>query len=344
MNTTRSGLYLLILLLGSGRLAAQSPPAPISAEPPHMPLFAFEKVIQAENDRRERCPNYFSLADGWTAIVQRYDALGAPATGLGDRLTLRDHPLAGWWSAPQPACASAFAAPRAAPAGNPALQRQPNAEVGVFTRNLVIPPDWAQRPVFLRLQPLNCKVTLKVDQSPLLELPTSDSAVDFNVSSLLSPGPHEFHMIIERRNRALADGPAPLPGWSYAGMQEPAYLYCPPAVHILDFAATPVRDAESGADMLNLRAVVRNLSSAAPPPLKLEAYLLDPQGQRVFNRILALKVEPAAGQSATYTLTQRVPNPIRSTAEAPYRYAMLFALVEPGDRPVQVERMAVEFR
>lgn len=328
------GLFTLATF-AAPRAAAQS----ISVDLPHQPLRAFEKVIHAEKDRRERCPYYLSLSGDWGAIIQRFDAAGAPGTTPADRITLRDNPLAGWWIPPQINCQSET--PNAT--SQPAAPRA-NAEVAGFGRTVTIPDDWAGRSIFLRLESANCKLTLNVDQSPLQEIPASNGPLDLNLTALLRPGPHQLQIIIDRRLDATAASSQLDLGWQYVGLLDAPYLYCPPLIQILDYQATPTRDESTGADQLEITITIRNLSTAAPPQLKLEAYLLDETGHRVFNRILTQKLDTAPGQTAQHQLQQRVPNPHRSTPAAPYHYTLLFALVGEGDRPTHVERMPIEFR
>ena len=326
---------LLIVIQLVPHLAAQS----FSADPPHAPLFAFEKVVHAEKDRRERCPYYITLSGDWSAIIQRFDANGAPSAAPADRVTLRDNPLAGWWISPQfgcrtesPGATSQNANPRA------------NAEIAIFGRNVTIPDDWAGRNMFLRLEAANAKLAIKVDQSPLLEIPASAEPVDLNVTTLFRPGPHQLQVSIEKRLDPATGAGMFNQSWQYVGLIDAPYLYSPPTVQLLDHSAKTIRDEATGADLVEMTVTIRNLSNAAPPPLKLEAYLFDDSGHRVFNRILAMKIDTAPGQTSTHTLQQRIPNPHRSTPAAPYRYSLLFALVGEGDRPTQVERLPIEFR
>jgi beta-galactosidase len=217
----------------------------------------------------------------------------------------------------------------------------PNNTVNSYRRAFTVPKEWLGRRVLLTFDGANSFYQVWVNGQKVGMGKDSRTPVEFDITPFLSSGEN----LLAVENFRWCDGSylEDQDFWRMSGIFRDVYLWSPPEVHIRDFEVKTDLDVQYRDAVLSVSLVITNYSPS-PRGVSLEAALLAPDGREVkgVGRPQASRVEANGGSSAT--LSARVPNPLKWTAETPQLYKLLLTLKDEKNRVLEVIPANVGFR
>jgi beta-galactosidase len=212
--------------------------------------------------------------------------------------------------------------------------------VGSYRRTFTIPASWAGRRVFLTFGGVSSAFYVWVNGEKVGYAEDSRLPSEFDVTKYLKPGENSVAVEVYR----WCDGSymEDQDFWRLSGIFRPVTLVSRAPVHVRDFYAKPMLDAQYRDAVLHLKIEVRN-ASTRDEAVTVEASLTDDANKKVVGPI-AGRGTAAAGGEATIDLEQVVTNPKKWSAEEPNLYRLLLTLKDAKGKVVEVIPWRVGFR
>lgn len=216
-------------------------------------------------------------------------------------------------------------------------QRNP---VGSYRRTFSVPADWQGRQVFLVFNGVNSAYYVWLNGKMVGYSEDSRLPGEFNVTQYLTAGDNVLAVEVYRwcDGSYLEDQDF----WRLSGIFRDVELVARLPIHIRDFYARPVLDAEYRDATLKLNLKVRNASNT-DKTVVLETRLLDDKRNPVFRPIVT-NVTVSAQAETSLDLTQAVLNPKKWSAEEPNLYTLLLTLKNLAGDALETIPCAVGFR
>lgn len=215
--------------------------------------------------------------------------------------------------------------------------------VGSYRTTFTLPKDWDGREVFIHFDGVDSAFYLWLNGDKVGYSEGSRTPAEFNLTRRLRQGENLLAVEVYRYSDGsyLEDQDM----WRLSGIFRDVYLFSTPQLHIRDFFALPVLDADYRDAKLELTVNVRNYGHAAVPAAEVEALLYDPKGRRIDNADLALKRTPVnAGVDSVFKMTADVINPLKWSAETPHLYRLVIALKDADGKLIETVGCHVGFR
>ncbi|MBN2304077.1 MAG: DUF4981 domain-containing protein, partial [Anaerolineae bacterium] len=213
---------------------------------------------------------------------------------------------------------------------------------GSYRRTFSIPAEWDGRQVFLHFAGVDSACHVWVNGQQVGYSQGSRLPAEFNITSYLQPGDNTLAVRVYRWSDGsyLEDQDF----WRLSGIYREVYLWAAPSVHIRDFFVRTTLDADYRDAVLRLQTKITNYGAADAVGYTIEAMLYDARHRAVFDAPLTAQVTSAAGDEITLSLEQPVSDPYKWSAETPYLYHLLIALLDPAGGVVEIEECRVGFR
>ena len=212
--------------------------------------------------------------------------------------------------------------------------------VGSYRRTFEVPAGWEGRRVFLVFGGVSSAFYVWVNGRRVGYSEDSRLPSEFDVTRHLRPGANVLAVEVYRWSDGsyLEDQDF----WRMSGIFRTVRLVSRAPLHVRDFYARTVLDADYRDATLRLKVKVRN-AAERPAAAAVEARLLDAAGRPVF-RALTARADVPAGSEAALDFEQPVANPKKWSAEEPNLYTLLLTLRDSAGRAVEAVPWRVGFR
>jgi beta-galactosidase len=217
----------------------------------------------------------------------------------------------------------------------------PNNSVNSYRRTFTVPREWSSRRVLLTFDGVNSFCQVWVNGQMVGMGKDSRTPLEFDITPYLSRGEN----LLAVENFRWCDGSylEDQDFWRMSGIFRDVYLWSPPEVHIRDFEVKTDLDAQYRDAVLSVSLEITNYTQS-PKAFGVEASLLDPDGREVEGLALAQSARTDAAGQVSMTISGRVSNPLKWTAETPCLYKLLLALKDDRNRAYEIVPVNVGFR
>ena len=195
-----------------------------------------------------------------------------------------------------------------------------------YRRSFYVPEDWDDREVRLHFEGVDSAFHVWVNGEAVGYSEGSRLPSEFDVSESITPGENTLAVRVYKWSNGsyLEDQDM----WWLSGIFRDVYVYALPSVHVADVDVRTKLD-DDYADAHLRAAVDLHNSGEAASTVRLDADLLDPNGDAVSARLESESVTVDAGETVTVDLDADLDNPAKWTAETPNRYELI--LTASGD-------------
>ncbi|MBP8302948.1 MAG: discoidin domain-containing protein [Phycisphaerae bacterium] len=214
--------------------------------------------------------------------------------------------------------------------------------VGSYRRDFEVPADWEGRRVFLTFDGVDSAFFLWVNGQKVGFSVNSRNAAEFDVTAYVRPGRNMVAVEVYQYSAGsyLEDQDM----WRLSGIFRNVTLWSAPQVHVRDFLIRTDLDPQYRDATLDVVLKVRNYADRPSSAALATLELFDGRGRPVPG-VQAQAQVPALspGQEQSVTLTARVPNPAKWTAETPNLYTTVLALTT-GAKTTEILSTRTGFR
>jgi beta-galactosidase len=303
----------------------------INRLPMHTAFFAYESEGQALAGKRDASSNFMTLNGYWRFNWVK-DAGMRPLD-----FYKKDFNDKGWASMPVPGIweVNGFGDPMytniAYPwsnqfANNPPLVPEENNHVGSYRKEIIIPENWKGKEIIAHFGSVTSNMYLWVNGQLVGYSEDSKLEAEFDLTKYLKPGRNLFAFQVFRwcDGSYLEDQDF----WRFCGVGRDCFLYTRNKDHISDIRVTPDLDAQYQDATLQ---VAVNINGSGNADLKL----LDAKG--------VVAASASVQGSGMQTVSMKVNNPLKWTAETPNLYELVATLKNKG-KTLEVIPVKVGFR
>jgi len=222
----------------------------------------------------------------------------------------------------------------------PLIPARVDNAVSSYRRTFTVPADWSGREIHLTFNGVNSFFTAWLNGKQLGFSKDSRTPATFRLTPYLKTGDNVLAVEVIRwcDGSYLEDQDF----WRLSGIFRDVTLWSASPLHVRDFTVRTPLDAQYRDATLDLSVELENLNSDAQPA-KLSARLLDPSGKEVFKIARAAPTVSPKG-TATVSLSQRVADPLKWSAETPHLYTLELTLAAENGQVLEVIPWKVGFR
>ena len=216
----------------------------------------------------------------------------------------------------------------------------PNNTVNSYRHEFELPKDWAGRRLLITFDGVNSFFYIWVNGRKVGMGKDARTPVEFDLTKYVKPGKN----LIAVENFRWNDGSylEDQDFWRMSGIFRDVYLWSPADVHLCDFEVKTKLDERCQDAELSVAAKVRDYSGISKD-VQVEAALLDENGGNVLPPFSVTQPTEAGGEK-NYTLSAKVVNPKKWTAETPYLYKLLLTIKDAAGKVLEVIPVNVGFR
>ena len=312
-------------------------------QPPHVPLYPFQKEENALKEDPGLSPWYQSLNGPWKFSwhANPYDAPGefhnpdylvndwseitVPGTwqiqGYGYKI-YRNIPL------------------EFGPYDPPNVPDHLNP-TGLYVKEFIIPDSWEGRKVFIHFDGVKSAYWVWMNGNYIGFDKGSMTAGEWDLTNYVHPGTNRIAVKVVRWSDGtyLEDQDM----WRFSGIYRDVYLYAPPRIHIRDFfVKTDLDNNYKDADLI-IDAKVHNYDSIEYDNLLLDVELIDPSRKTVFTKNLKAGTL-LANDEKSVEMSFKVDDVSLWSDEKPDLYKLLMILKEPEGVVLEIIEESVGFR
>ena len=215
--------------------------------------------------------------------------------------------------------------------------------VGLYRREFEIPDAWKEKQIFLVFDGVDSAFCLWINGEMVGYNQGSRLPAEFNITSHVRSGKNTLAVQVYRWSDGsyLEDQDM----WRLSGIYRDVYLFCTPDVHARDFFVRTELDMGYRDATLKVRIKIRNYSSSYVGGCSVKINLFDADDRLVFDKALIHTLEwIKARDEVVVDFENRVDNPRKWSAESPYLYSLLIALMDDKNGILEVESCKVGFR
>ncbi|HOS42617.1 MAG TPA: glycoside hydrolase family 2 TIM barrel-domain containing protein, partial [Armatimonadota bacterium] len=314
----------------------------------HVPLGAYPDAETARRADRRASPYVLSLNGVWKFHLVD-SPLRVPAGFAED-----DFDVAGWDDLPVPSNWQLFDYPDRPIYTNWHYPFPPNPPfvpahnpTGCYRRAFTLPERWAGRETFLVLESVDSACYVWVNGTEVGYSQDSRLPAEFNITPYLRPGENTVAVQVMR----YCDGTylEDQDYWQMSGIQRDVFLYSKPAAHLRDFTVRTTFDADYRDATLYVAAYLSEVPDLEQ--YRVSVMLYDADGEPVFAEPILTPVKAhspmyggLADERGCAKLEQRVAAPRQWSAETPYLYTLVLALLDADGNALDFESSRVGFR
>jgi beta-galactosidase len=212
---------------------------------------------------------------------------------------------------------------------------------GLYRREFELPAAWAGGRVFLHFAGVQSAMALWVNGRKAGYSEDAFTPAEFDVTPFVKPGRN----VIAAEVLHISDGSylEDQDYWRLSGIFREVFLSARSGVFLRDAAVRTDLDSLYRDADLSVTAVLANRSGRKAGLHTVVATLRDGRGAPVFVKRMTVRAL-AAGAEAALTLTQRVADPLKWTAETPNLYTLTLQVMDPALRPLEAAALRVGFR
>lgn len=346
-------VFIGLLLLSLGSLTptqAQSPewenPAVFQRNQTelHVPLVPYSSIPSALRNSREVSPYFLSLNGNW-----KFDWSPNPQEAPEDFYQDEDD-VSGWDEIRVPSNwqMEGYGYPLfrnvalTIPVDPPHIPEDFNP-VGSYRRTFTLPANWDERQVFLHFEGVKSASRVWVNGEEVGYNQGGMEPAEYDITAYLRSGENTIAVKVLRYSDGTYLEAQDM--WRLSGIYRDVYLFAAPKVHIRDFyVRTDLDDQYQDAD-LQVGATIRNYSSVLRENYQMSAQLYDAGGDEVLDTpLIETGINLGGEEEMETTLSHRVENPEKWSAEQPNLYTLILTLRDNTGAIIEVLEERVGFR
>jgi beta-galactosidase len=325
----------------------------INKEPAHATLMPYASMQEALATKRQASSLCRSLNGSW-----KFNWVPRPEERPVD-FYKPDFDVSGWKEIPVPSCWQllGYGTPYYRNAGYtfqkdwPRVTSEPPQSwttynerdpVGSYRRDFDVPAEWKGRRVFVTFDGVDSAFFLWINGQKVGYSVNSRNAAEFDITQYVKPGKNMIAAEVYRYSAGsyLEDQDM----WRLSGIFRNITLWSAPQVHIRDFFIKTDLDAQYRDATLEAVLKVKNYGSQASPACTAAIELFDRQGKPMPGLTAEAKVPGlAGGEEKSVTLSLKVANPAKWTAETPNLYTTALTL-KTGTQTTEILSSRTGFR
>lgn len=214
-----------------------------------------------------------------------------------------------------------------------------NSPVGTYRHTFTIPENWDGRQIFLHFEGGTNFMYVYVNGQKVGLNKNDKSPAEFDITPYVRKGENLLACQVHK----FSDGSylEDQDKWRLGGINRNVYLYSTDDTRIRDFFAHPGLDKNYKNGVFSIEVILKNYSDQSKNRT-LEVAILDNKGKAVFNRTKRVNISPS--QEEEVSLSGRVTNPAKWTAETPNLYTLLLTLKDENGKIVESTSSKIGFR
>jgi beta-galactosidase len=212
---------------------------------------------------------------------------------------------------------------------------------GIYLRYFDIPDNWKNRKIFIHFEGVKSAYWLWLNGNYVGFDKGSMTSGEFDITPYINDGENQIIVKVVRwcDGSYLEDQDM----WRFAGIYRDVYIYSSPNLRIQDLYVSTAMDDQYKDAFLNLQCMVRNDLPTSIQDHRLLAALSDHNGNEVtkFNSLLK---NIDAGEIINVTLSEKIKDPEKWSAEKPYLYTLILELTDQNKETVHITEEKIGFR
>jgi len=223
---------------------------------------------------------------------------------------------------------------------NPPFVKDTENAVGAYITYFTIAENWMDREVYLQLGAVKSGYYLWINGEKVGYNQDAKLPAEFNITPYLKKGKNKLAVKVFQ----FTDGSylEDQDFWRLSGIQRDVYLYARPKIHISDFFAKALLDANYEHGVFNLTVDIKNTSNKKASKLNFQYKILDADGHKIVSNQSSFNSKGL--HTETLTFSEAVPNVHIWSAENPYLYTLLLAVSDPSGRIMEATSVKIGFR
>jgi beta-galactosidase len=222
-------------------------------------------------------------------------------------------------------------------ASNPPYAPTEYNPTGCYVQDFQVPESWRGRHVFIKFGAVKSAIYLYINGHKVGYSEDSKTPAEWDITKYVHPGQNRLAAKVIR----FSDGSylECQDMWRMSGITRDVCLYSTPKIYVADYKVSSHLDERKGHGLLGLEV---ELSTPLTHPMRLEAELLDAQGERVWKQERELGFQE---WNVTFSDNEgKVPQVNPWTAETPYLYTLIIRLKNTNSSSVETLGCKVGFR
>lgn len=308
----------------------------------HTPIVPYRSVIDALINNKEKSPGYLSLNGTWKFYFsetpeaaprdfytvnfndKKWDTIHVPSNwemqGFGDPLFRNvNTPFP-----PDP--------PRVPKEYNP---------TGSYRRDFRIPSEWKDKEIFLRMEKTASASFVWINGREVGYNEGAQEPAEYNITKYVRPGKNTIAVLVTKYSDGyyLEDQDY----WRLAGIFDDVWICAFPKIRFFDWFATTDLDEGYKDAMLEVVVDLRNHSSVSAEGFSVRTLLYDPDN-KVVKTMISNNVFIGPSSKQTVMFKENISDPLKWSAEKPDLYTIVFELLDPSGKTVNVISGRIGFK
>jgi beta-galactosidase len=227
------------------------------------------------------------------------------------------------------------------PADPPKVPHDDNP-TGLYRTAFTLPDGWKNRIVFLNFGGVQSAFYLWINGKQVGYSEDAFTPAEFNITAFLKPG--ENVLAAEVLHHSDASYLEDQDYWRLAGIFRDVELTARPAVHIRDLQAVTDLDDRYADAVLSVKVSLRNGGAAAAASHSVVVRLENAEGKPVLAKTLLSRGKIGPGEDSVLSLSERVADPMKWTAETPNLYTLTVQVLDPDLKTLEAAAVRIGFR
>jgi len=214
--------------------------------------------------------------------------------------------------------------------------------VGSYRRDFEVPAQWKDRRIFITFDGVDSAFFLWINGQKVGYSVNSRNAAEFDITPYVKPGKNMVAVEVYRYSAGsyLEDQDM----WRLSGIFRNVTLWSAPQVHVRDFFLKTDLDAQYRDATLEAVLKVKNYGGQASTARVAGIELFDGRGKAISGLTAEVQVPGLApGEEKAVTLSLKVPDPVKWTAETPNLYTTVLIL-KTGEQTTEILSSRTGFR
>lgn len=308
----------------------------------HTPIVPYRSVIDALINNKEKSPGYLSLNGTWKFYFSETPE-GAPhdfyTVNFNDKKWDTIHVPSNWEM-------QGFGDPLFRNVNTPFLPDPPLVPkeynpTGSYRRDFRIPSEWKDKEIFLRMEKTASASFVWINGREVGYNEGAQEPAEYNITKYVRPGKNTIAVLVTKYSDGyyLEDQDY----WRLAGIFDDVWICAFPKIRFFDWFATTDLDERYKDAMLEVVVDLRNHSSVSAEGFSIRTLLYNPDN-KVVKTMISNNVVIGPSSKQTVIFKENILDPLKWSAEKPDLYTIVFELLDPSGKTVNVISGRIGFK
>jgi beta-galactosidase len=214
--------------------------------------------------------------------------------------------------------------------------------VGSYRKSFQLPSSWKDKQIFLHMEAATSATFVWVNGKEAGFNEGANEPAEYNITRYVKPGINVIAVNVYKYSAGTYLEAQDF--WRLAGIFRNVYLLATHDVHIRDFFVTTDLDEDYRDARLTISADIKNYADRPVQDYSVRISLFDKNRKQKGNTITADKIFVSGKESKSTVVSARVINPDKWSAEFPNLYYLIFELLGPDHKVVEVLSNRIGFK